>query len=361
MVGFPVALEDMPVTEWASAINTRHSRRTFTGRPVDPGVLAGLRDYCLQLPGHSVARVAVVESVRPDLFKGLIVGSYGRVIGARSALVVIGKPAERAVQESMGYLGEAALLQATVMDLGTCWIAGSFDRGVAASLVDIAADEQIFAVSPVGHAVERPRSGERVLKAMVRAKHRRPVMEVAPGFDAESWPEWAAEGVRLARVAPSAVNRQPWRFDLETGAMKVSVVARGAEGSVSRLLDVGIAMLHFEVGARLMGAMGTWQLLEPPGVARYHVAGDESSRLNTSGRIREESMQDRAETYSTISVATIATLAHVDLAEAQRWTEDPSFPRPVAELSVGKYYDRLATEKWLLERGHKGLEIPAAP
>jgi hypothetical protein len=99
------------------------------------------------------------------------------------------------------------------------------------------------------------------------------VTELAPGFDAERWPDWAAEGVRLARIAPSAVNRQPWRFDLEPGSVKVSVVARGAEGSISRLLDVGIAMLHFEVGARLMGASGTWQLLEPPDVARYHATG----------------------------------------------------------------------------------------
>jgi hypothetical protein len=54
-------------------------------------------------------------------------------------------------------------------------------------------------------------------------------------------------------------------------------------------------------------------------------------------------------------------MAHVDLAEAKRWTEDPSFPGPVGELSVGKYYDRLATKKWLLEHGHMGLEIPPAP
>jgi nitroreductase len=273
LVGFPAALSKMPAVEWAGAVNARHSVRTYTGTPVDPVLLTELRVFCESLPGRSVARVAVVEDVPADLFTGMIVGSYGRVVGARSALVVIGRPSKRHVQESMGYLGEAALLQATAMGLGTCWIAGSFDRSVAFRLEELAEEERIFAISPLGYGVERPRTAERLLKALVRAKHRRPVTEMAPGFDPEHWPAWAAEGVRLARIAPSAINRQPWRFELEPGAVTVSVVTRGAEGSISRLLDVGIAMLHFEVGARLLGASGIWQSLELPTVARYRVTG----------------------------------------------------------------------------------------
>lgn len=270
-VEFVAAISDMPVAEWASAIATRRSVRTFTGRPVGPGVLAAIRDFCSGLPGGSVARVALAEEVPAELFTGVIVGSYGRVIGARAALIVIGKPQARSVQECMGYLGEATLLQATAMGLGTCWVAGSFKRDIASRLAVLAEDEEIFAVSPVGYAEERPRRGERLLKAAVRASRRKPITDVAPGFDSERWPDWAAEGARLARIAPSAANRQPWRFDLEPGAVTVSAVERGVDGSISRLLDVGIAMLHFEVGARLMGASGVWQLLEPPGVARYEV------------------------------------------------------------------------------------------
>jgi hypothetical protein len=269
MPDFPAALAEIPVAEWASAITTRRSARTFTDHAVEARTLAMLRQFCEALPGRQVARVVVLEEAPAELFTGLLVGSYGRVEGARSALLVIGRPDERAVQESMGYLGEAAILQATTVNLGTCWIAGSFDRAVASTLTDLAADERIFAVSPLGYAQDRVRPGERLLKAMVRAKHRRPVAEIAPGFDEERWPTWAAEGVRMARIAPSAVNRQPWRFDLEDGTVAVSVLRRGAEGSISRLLDVGIAMLNFEVGARLIAARGIWVSSDPPGVARY--------------------------------------------------------------------------------------------
>lgn len=266
----PVTIADIPLAEWASAIATRRSVRTYKRQRLDDAALASLRDFCAALPGRTVARVAVLDQAPPDLFTGLVIGSYGRVAGASSAVLVIGRPDKRAAQECTGYAGEAALLQATAMGLGTCWIAGSFDRAVASRLVDLEAGEQVFAVSPVGHSEDKPRSGEVLMKAMVRAKHRRPIGEIAPGFDEERWPAWAAEGVRLARIAPSAVNRQPWRFDLTDGSVIARVVRRGREGSISRLLDVGIAMLHFEVGARLMGAEGTWELLDPPDVARYH-------------------------------------------------------------------------------------------
>jgi hypothetical protein len=278
----PVGLADMPVAEWAAAIVVRHSARTYTGRTVDSALLDHLEHFCGCLPAADVARVALVRNVPDSVFTG-IVGSYGRVLGAPSAVLMIGMESEPAVQESLGYLGEAVLLEATSLGLGTCWIAGFFDRPLAAALVPLAPGERVLAISPIGVAQTRPRTSERMLKRFVGAHKRKAVEEIAPGFDPELWPAWAAEGVRLARVAPSAVNRQPWRFELEadsatatpaanpTEALIVSAVTKGNEGTISRRVDCGIAMLHFEVGAQLMGARGRWEVLEAPQVARYRV------------------------------------------------------------------------------------------
>jgi len=301
----PVAVAEVPAAEWAAAIVARHSARTFTGRETDPALLDRLERFCGGLPGGEVARVARVALVRgvPDaLFTG-IVGSYGRVVGATSALVMIGAETQPTAQECAGYLGEAVILEATSLGLGTCWVGGYFDRPLAAELVTLSSRERVLAVSPVGDALARPRAGERVLKRFVGAHKRKPLEEIAPGFDLERWPAWAAEGVRLARAAPSAANRQPWRFEFglapvpgaptgetaaresgPTGTVTVSAVTKGPEGNVSRRLDCGIAMLHFEVGARLMGAAGPWEVLETPRVARYHVtiAGGESPRFSAT-------------------------------------------------------------------------------
>lgn len=281
----PVALPEMPVAEWAAAVVVRHSARTYDGRPVDPVSLGRLVAFCESLPGPEVARVTVLREAPSTLFTG-IVGSYGRVQGAPSALVMIGGQDAFAFEESVGYLGEAAVLEATSLGLGTCWVAGFFDRSLASTLVPLTREERVLAVSPLGHPQPRARVGERVMKRAVGAHTRRPVKDVAPGFDEETWPAWAAEGVRLARAAPSAVNRQPWRFDLETGPAEaglapvaaeptgqlvISATGRGIDGNISRRLDCGIAMLHFEVGARLMGTPGRWEVLDPPQVARYRV------------------------------------------------------------------------------------------
>lgn len=287
--GLPVALDDVPAASWAAAVVVRRSARTFTGRPADPALLDRLEYFSGCLPGRDAARVALVRVVPDGVFTGFV-GSYGRVVGAPSALLMIGTEAEPLVQECVGYLGEAAILEATSLGLGTCWVGGFFDRPLATALVPLSPGERVLAVSPVGDTLTQLRAGERVLKRFVGAHKRRPVDEIAPGFDPEGWPAWATEGVRLARAAPSAVNRQPWRFGFEPapateaqmagsdaveadpgGTMTVSVTSRGTEGNISRRLDCGIAMLHFEVGARLMGAPGRWEGLQAPEVARYRV------------------------------------------------------------------------------------------
>lgn len=276
---FSAALSQMPTADWAAAIVARRSSRTFDGRPVDGPSLNHLEQFCFGLPGGKTARINVLPDVPKGLFTG-IVGGYGRVVKAPSALVMIGSMDDPAVQESMGYLGEAALLEATSLGVDTCWIGGFFDKNVAREVTNLSPGESILAVSPLGYRQNKARRGERFLKQVVRAHKRRPIEEIAVGFDEAKWPAWAAEGVRLLRVAPSAVNRQPWSISLiadgesqaggqdARGAI-LSVVRRGIEGNVSRRMDCGIAMLHFEVGARLMGASGRWETLEEPQVARY--------------------------------------------------------------------------------------------
>ena len=233
--------------------------------------------------------MVIVRELPEGIFTG-VVGSYGKVVGARSGLIVIGQENDPFCQESAGYLGEATILEANANGLDSCWVGGFFDRGLTERLVELSPGERVLAVSPLGYAQARPRTGERVLKRFVGAHKRRAIEEIAPGFDEEAWPAWAAEGVRLARAAPSAVNRQPWEFRLQTdapatsayaeatsayagptGAVTISVTDRGHFGSISRRLDCGIAMLHFEVGARLMGGAGCWEMLEPPDLARYRV------------------------------------------------------------------------------------------
>ena len=63
------------------------------------------------------------------------------------------------------------------------------------------------------------------------------------------------------RYAPSAMNRQPWRFSASDGCVGIlprpSVLTRKYAP-----IDCGIAMLHLAVGAYSAGHEGVWRSVE---------------------------------------------------------------------------------------------------
>ena len=174
------------------------------------------------------------------------------------------------MQTAAGYLGEGLILEATRLGLGTCWVAGSFDKTGAAELVDLAPGEQVVAVSPLGYATQRPSNGERMLRTMVKASARLSVEKLAPGVLDGGWPQWAVTAVQAARLAPSGANRQPWRFRLDGDAL---VMGRADRLYWTAPIDFGIARLHVELGAQHEGVRGSWTMLPEPDVARFTPAG----------------------------------------------------------------------------------------
>lgn len=250
---------------WFAAIGVRRSRRAFNGAPLDPAQAEELRVAAETFRPHEDARAVFLPDPPPGLFKGFI-GSYGKVTGAPAAILFIEDGTSPTAEEHCGYTGEGLVLEATALGLGTCWIAGSFSAANAAAVVDLREGEIVRAVTPVGHVEPLPPLSERLLFRPDKPKFRRPLDEIAPGH--QSWPAWASEGVHAARIAPSAVNRQPWRFRYEDGSVVIS--AHGIDAPRFRpRLDCGIAMLHFELGARSEGSDGAWEPLTGSDVARW--------------------------------------------------------------------------------------------
>lgn len=85
----------------------------------------------------------------------------------------------------------------------------------------------------------------------------------------EPLPKWISSALEGARLAPSAVNRQPWRFSVEAGSIKISVDNDRDTYNLSKRLDCGIAMAHIEIGAAHEGVAGQWEYLASPDVARF--------------------------------------------------------------------------------------------
>jgi hypothetical protein len=247
---------------WFEAIPERRSRRAFEAVP-DTEDLSGLTATAAAFAPYDDARAFVVPIAPPGLFKGII-GSYGRVLGPCAALVFVTSGTSPDADVHCGYTGEGLVLEAAARGLGTCWIAGSFSRSVAAGLSDLRDGEKVRAVSPVGRPLARYSSAERLVYGQGRPKSRKALEAIAPGL--ESWPAWVGAGVRAAQIAPSAMNLQPWLFRYEDGAVVVAV--KGSAPGLGRI-DCGIALLHFELGARSEGSDGAWEQMSGDDVARW--------------------------------------------------------------------------------------------
>ncbi len=247
---------------WFEAVPGRRSRRAFEGVPASED-LAALTATAEAFAPFDDARAFFVPLAPPKLFSGII-GSYGKVQGACSALIFVTSGSSPAADVHCGYTGEGIVLEAHARGLGTCWIAGSFSRATAGALSGLRPGEKVRAVSPVGRPLDRFTGAEKVLYGQGRPKHRKELEAIAPGIG--TWPAWASAGVRAARIAPSAMNRQPWLFRHEEGSVVVSL--NSPAPGMGRL-DCGIAMLHFELGARSEGSDGAWELLSGDDVARW--------------------------------------------------------------------------------------------
>ena len=264
-------LQDARTADRLAAVARRHSRRTFAATPIDSAALEAVAVACEQFQPFGDARTVLVRDSGADIFKG-IVGSYGKVTGAPHVLVFIGDTRAPFADQHVGYTGEAVILEATAQGLSTCWIGGFFDATRASALVSLKPGERILAVSPLGHAAETTSVTERSMVRMAGSSGRKSLETVAPG-DRSGWPEWAVAAAETARLAPSAVNRQPWRFRYEPAGLTVSADSPRETPKVTKRLDCGIAMLHAELGAFAYGVTGSWVDLQSGlDVARFEPA-----------------------------------------------------------------------------------------
>lgn len=259
----------VPSRKWYDATFIRRSRRKFDSRPLPAEAAACLEKACADFAPYGAARAVFVNHSPDAVFRGAI-GPYGKVKGAAGFIAFIGNTEDRFVNEKLGYTGEGIVLEATAIGLATCWVAGLFRTAEAASLTGAGPEEKVFAVTPVGFAPPDFTYEEIMMTGFGRAHRRKPLSELVSGLDEKDWPAGLKPALECARSAPSAINRQPWRFHIEKSAVTVSVNSRiGLEFGISKRLDCGIAMLHLEIALAAQGLEGKWEFLEPPQVARY--------------------------------------------------------------------------------------------
>ena len=266
---------NVPAERWYHVIEKRRSRRRFDLKPLEAEVLSQVVSVCADFKPFRNARSVLITESPDTIFKGAI-GPYGKIKGAPALIAFIGNMESPNVWEQVGYTGEGIILEAEAMNLATCWVAGFFRPKVVASFTRISKGERVLSVTPIGYAAKRHSLEERVMTGFGLTHRRRPLSGLVTGLPESERPKWAKLALEAARLAPSAVNRQPWRFEVEPNGITVSVNTSGREYGLSKRLCCGIAMLHIEVAALTCGIKGSWEFLDPPLVARFKVESGRS-------------------------------------------------------------------------------------
>jgi hypothetical protein len=250
---------------WYQAIFLRHSRRSFMSRRPEKEKVARLEALCREFRPFPGARAELVRQSPDVVFKGLL-GAYGRITGAFFYVAFIGSEGGLNVEEGIGYTGEGVILEATALGLGTCWVSGFFRPEAVKAHLSLAEGERVFAVTPIGYAERDFTFKDKIYRGLAGSRKRKSLQGICDGRGPEPWQDKALES---ARLAPSAANRQPWRFGLDGGSITVRTDGPKDGGRYSKRLDCGIAMLHLELGAAAAGISGRWVPLRPPEVARF--------------------------------------------------------------------------------------------
>lgn len=271
---------DSPALE---VMGRRYSCRSYVAEPVDDRTRAALARRLEALgpgpfgvPVRFLLQAATAGDERA--LKGL--GTYGNIRNPQAFIIGAVRPGPGSL-EDFGFFMEKAVLEAVDLGLATCWLGGGFRRSRFSERIGAAGGETVPAVVAVGDPADAADPGGWIGRASGRTARLAPEkLFFSPEFGrplgiGEAGPLGPAlEGVRWA---PSASNKQPWRlvrrdgcwhFYLQRTKGYPSVLSRKVIGMADlQRVDLGIAMAHFELAARELGAAGAWQMADP-GLAR---------------------------------------------------------------------------------------------
>lgn len=210
------------------AIKSRHSVRHYISKPLPTEVVDVLQAKIAECNKEGNLHIQLVLNEKKG-FSGIM--AYGSFSGVENYIVMAGEKSAD-LDERVGYYGEKLVLLAEQLGLGTCWAGLSYRK--VKGTYDLQGGEKIACMISLGYHNDPGRN--------LRKKSPVQVSNVSSGT-----PEWFLRGVEAACLAPTAVNQQ--KFSFEFIAPDKVRADRGFSLIGYTQMDLGIAKLHFEIGA----------------------------------------------------------------------------------------------------------------
>lgn len=247
-------------------IRLRRSVRTFNGVSLKKEDAEKITNFANDVdnPYGISIEWKLLDTKRDGVFSPVIVGTDTFIAGK-----MVKTPY---AEEAFGYSFERIVLHAQSLGIGTTWIAGTMRREPFERAMAVAEDEVMPCVSPLGYPAKKMSLREIMMRKGIKADSRAEFEELFfdGDFDHPLTKDKAGElkvPLEAVRLAPSAVNKQPWRVVLLGKKIcfyeKMSRGFVGKDGWDLQKIDVGIALCHFKLTAEEQGIDLSFEVSEP--------------------------------------------------------------------------------------------------
>ena len=238
-------------------VNNRTSIRTYQEREISETDKEKLMAYANSLVnpfGVPVSFQFLETKGESNTHK---LGTYGVIQGAKMFMGATVPNSEFAL-EAVGYDFEQLMLYATHLGIGTCWLAGTFDRDAFSTAFQVKEGELFPAISPIGYPAEKKSNIDSLFRERMKSSQRKAWNEIffKSDFNTPLTELDAGEykiPLEMLRLAPSATNAQPWRIVQANGCYhfyaKIDSDKMKEIPFAIQKVDVGIGANHFHLSA----------------------------------------------------------------------------------------------------------------
>ena len=233
-------------------VKSRRSVRTFDGKPLTAEDREKLSEYVktIQNPYGIPVDFVLMDAREYGLSSPVLAGEpmYAAAKVERVAHA----------EEAFGFSFEKFVLFAWSLGIGSTWIGGTMKRELFEKAAGLKENQMMPCVSPLGYPAKKMSVRETIMRKGVKADERKPASELF--FDQAFFIPLSEENreisdaLEMLRLAPSAVNKQPWRIvrkgrDYHFFLKHDKGFAGAAVGDLQKV-DMGIALCHFMSGMK---------------------------------------------------------------------------------------------------------------
>jgi len=237
-------------------IKARRSVRTYDGRALDESTKEQILTFAenIKNPFNIPVEFKFLDARKDGLVCPVVSGTElyvgGKIKNVPNASV------------AFGYSFEAFVLYAQSLGFGTVWLGGTMNRDAFEKAMELGDDEMMPCAGPLGYPAKKMSMRENMMRKAIKADERLSFEELFfdSSFDTPLTKEKAgkfAEPLEMARLAPSAVNKQPWRVVIADNTAHFYLKRSkgfGHEGKLDmQMIDMGIALCHFALTANENG------------------------------------------------------------------------------------------------------------